>query len=327
MNILELNKSRDIAVGYALGYNDGLGQGGGISSDEWQFPEGWINIPDPSANQIIMMVEIDDISVNQPVLAINLDGRDGQGFYEGIESIDWGDGYIDSMPVNYKPNYGHKYKEKGQYIITINCSSTMNCLNLDTQVWTNGYIDGVAPSTGTNVICNVLRVIIFGTNTALYHNIPTSNSYSYSAYNEIVYLRFKGVFKSYRTGNAPTLMYQHSLCKLVCNILPTLIDNSSFMNCYSLQDVDFARNLTSIPKNAFSDCYGLRFASFPNATEIGSSAFARCYNLKKVNAPLVSTVGNYAFGECRNLQEIIFADGCTIAEDSFKDSHNIYPKP
>ncbi|MBQ8902859.1 MAG: hypothetical protein IJY73_00990, partial [Oscillospiraceae bacterium] len=116
-------------------------------SDEWKFPKGWIDIPDPSANQIIMMVEIDDTSVNQPVLAINLESQDGQGGCEGVETIDWGDGYIDSMPFNYKPNYGHKYKEKGQYIITINCSTTMNCLNFDINVWTVGYIDGVSPST------------------------------------------------------------------------------------------------------------------------------------------------------------------------------------
>lgn len=324
---MELNKSRDMAVGYALGYNDGLEQGGDASSDEWQFPEGWIDIPEPTANQIVMMVEIDNASVNQPVLAINLESQVGQGGYEGVETIDWGDGYIDYTKLNYKDNYGHRYTQQGQYIITIDCSSTMNCLNLDTQVWTNGYIDGVAPSTNTNVICNVLRVIIFGTNTALYRNIPTSNNYSYPTYNGIVYLRFKGVFKSYRTGNAPTLMYQYSLCKLVCDILPTSIDNSSFMYCYSLQDVDFAQNLTSIPHNAFSDCYGLRFASFPNATEIGDSAFARCYNLKKVNVPLVSTVGNYAFGECRNLQEVIFAEGCTIADNSFEYCYNLYPKP
>lgn len=37
MNILELNKSRDVAVGYALGYNDGLGQSGGTMAYNGNF--------------------------------------------------------------------------------------------------------------------------------------------------------------------------------------------------------------------------------------------------------------------------------------------------
>lgn len=320
MNILELNKSRDMAVGYALGYNDGLGQGSGYS-DEWQLPESWIDIPEPTANQIVMMVEIDNTSVDSPVLALGLYSQDGTGAYTGTEFIDWGDGYVDYLQLGYWCTYGHRYSNAGQYIITINCSDTINCLTLFTGLSSNfSYINGELIMSDISINSTVLRAIVFGSSTALYNEIPAS-------YRAIVYVRFKGMFIAYKTNSIPRFQNFYFLCKLVCDILPDSLMASAFNNCYNLQDADFAKNILAVPTSAFSNCYSLRKVNLQNATDIGASAFINCYNISQANIPLVSNIKNNAFENCTKLQKIAYADGCTIDTSSFNGCLSLYPRP
>ena len=313
--------SKDIAVGYAIGYNDGLGQGGSSISDEWQIPESWIDIPDPSANQIVMMVEIDNSSVDIPVLAICLYSQDGAGFYTGAECIDWGDGYIDYLQADHRDTYAHRYSTTGQYIITINCSGTANCLTLFTSLSSNmSYINGELMTSSTSINPTVLRTIIFGENTALYNEIPTS-------YYGIIYLRFKGSFIAYRNGAAPRFQNFYYLCKLICDIPPDSLTASAFNNCYNLQVADFAENISAVPTSAFSNCYSLRKINLQSATDIGVSAFSNCYNISEADMPSAYNIQNNAFTNCIKLQKVTYADGCTIGANSFGGCASLYPKP
>ena len=312
-----LTEAQDL-VGAINELKKGLDEGG---SDEWQLPESWIDIPEPTTNQVIMMVEIDTASVDSPVLAILLFSQDGAGFYTGTESINWGDGYIDYLRADHRDTYAHQYSNAGQYIVTVNCSDTINCLTLSTSLSSNSaYINGELVTSSAAVNPTVLRAIIFGNDTALYNEISTS-------YYGIIYLKFKGAFIAYRNGSAPRFQNFNFLCKLICNIPPDSLTSSAFYNCYNLQDADFAENILAVPTSAFSNCYSLRKVNLQNATDIGASAFYNCYNVSEANMPSISNIQNNAFAYCTKLQKVTYADGCTIDTSSFNGCLGLYPKP
>lgn len=312
-----LTNAQDI-VGAINELKKGLDEGG---SDEWQLPESWIDIPEPTANQIVMMVEIDNASVNTPVLAILLFSQDSAGFYTGTESINWGDGYVDYLQYDHRDAYAHKYSNAGQYIVTVNCSDTINCLTLSTSLSSNSaYINGELVTSSTSINPIILRAIIFGENTALYNEIPAS-------YREIVYVRFKGMFIAYRTNSVPRFQHFYFLCKLICNIPPDSIPSSAFYNCYNLQDANFAENILTVPTSAFSNCYSLRKINLQKVTDVGQNAFNNCYNVLEANMPSASNIQANAFANCTKLQKIAYADGCTIDTSSFSGCLSLYPKP
>jgi len=60
------------------------------------------------------------------------------------------------------------------------------------------------------------------------------------------------------------------------------IDNSAFMGCDKLQDINFPESLECIESFAFSGCSSLKAVKIPaNVSGIGSNAFGHCYGLEK----------------------------------------------
>lgn len=118
--------AKDIAYGYAIGFNDGVAAGGG-KSDEWIFPDIWKTIPDPAANQIIIYNEA-LMGAVAPII----------GLYEYGGTIDYGDGNIFEYPVNQYYDVFHLYKPSandygiGQFILTITANG--KTVNLDAEV-------------------------------------------------------------------------------------------------------------------------------------------------------------------------------------------------
>lgn len=80
----------------------------------------------------------------------------------------------------------------------------------------------------------------------------------------------------------------------------TVIMEEAFRFCYSLQYVEFPKNLTAIESEAFSGCRRLRsIALSENLKTLGLSAFQDCYDLTKVSIPAgVTTIEQGTFNHC-----------------------------
>ena len=76
------------------------------------------------------------------------------------------------------------------------------------------------------------------------------------------------------------------------------IGNSAFKGCTSLESIDIPNSVTAIGDSAFNGCTSLESIDIPNSvTEIGGWAFFRCYSLRSIDIPKsVKTIGNQAFG-------------------------------
>ena len=79
------------------------------------------------------------------------------------------------------------------------------------------------------------------------------------------------------------------------------------------------RNVTSIGKEAFYNCYSLSSVTIPDGvTSIGSFAFYNCISLSSVTIPAnITSVGDYAFDNCIGLKKIIVKDLAAWCSISF----------
>ena len=81
----------------------------------------------------------------------------------------------------------------------------------------------------------------------------------------------------------------------------------------SVTNNDITYRVTSIAKNAFSNCTSLILITMPyGVTSIGSGAFANCSNLTSITIPdSVTSIGSGAFGNCIRLPSITIPDSVT----------------
>ena len=108
----------------------------------------------------------------------------------------------------------------------------------------------------------------------------------------------------------------------------TTIDNVigeyMFMSC-QLQSIILPKNITSIKKQAFTDCISLSSISIPNrVASIEESAFDNCA-LSEITIPdNVNSIGARAFNSCNNLKQINLGNGInSIEEQTFGDCSHL----
>ena len=103
----------------------------------------------------------------------------------------------------------------------------------------------------------------------------------------------------------------------------TGINSSAFIDCTSLQSINFPSSLVSIGSYAFAGCSSLQSIDFPQSlVSIGSYAFAGCSGLQSAPAiPLGCTLGNQIFNNCTGLTVVSLKKlgsgmftGCTAIE-------------
>ena len=95
-----------------------------------------------------------------------------------------------------------------------------------------------------------------------------------------------------------------------------------FRGCTSLNDVEFADGIKTIPQNLFLKCTGLKEIALPDTvTTIGSAAFEYCSNLTSIVWPNnLTTIGDSAFYACTKLAEVALPDTVTkIGSNAFSD--------
>ena len=95
-----------------------------------------------------------------------------------------------------------------------------------------------------------------------------------------------------------------------------------FRGCTSLNDVEFADGIKTIPQNLFLKCTGLKEIALPDTvTTIGSAAFEYCSNLTSIVwSNNLTTIGDSAFYACTKLAEVALPDTVTkIGNNAFSD--------
>lgn len=355
--------AKSVVIGYALGYNDGLGGGSG-GGDDWQPPE----FPEPLDNQITMFVDITEERVGLPALVFALSNKKSNWTYgTGAETVDWGDGNIDSSKNDYSACFTHCYSKAGQYAVTVNLTpnggdySTLygsDCIGFLTRTYSSA--ETIILSGGYNAedfvnytispYQNALRAIKIGKSVGL--TVRLSNA----AYG-VTYIKYCGEPYDYYSnvnGNSISFAGCQGLVKMDFDISPydNTFENAPF-NRTSLQKADFLKNAKSLNSYIFSgaQCIGSADLSNLERLEGGGTLFLsnnavtelylpkltrengtfriaqNCPALRKVYAPNITSIEQNDFQGCYALQELVLAENCNLNGNTFDTCYSLYPKP
>ena len=249
---------------------------------KWTYPSNWLQLPEPSENQIVLLV--DAAYSSSRTIAYN---RHHVGSSD--TTINWGDGtefYSESH--SYTAGTGHDTGESEQWIITITFD--------ESQEIGSEYLYALYSGT-TNSTMSTLAMKIGNTRYILSLNCTSS---------AIQYIKILNddLNTSYSFSSA------YRLCKVELSEKITKIPNSCFKSAYNLSDINLL-NITEIGTNAFRNCYLLNpSGKMPNLTTIGNYGF---YNtgIKNCIFPKLTSIGDYAFSGCSMLTNAIIPDGVT----------------
>ncbi|MBO6301348.1 MAG: leucine-rich repeat domain-containing protein [Ruminiclostridium sp.] len=114
--------------------------------------------------------------------------------------------------------------------------------------------------------------------------------------------------------------YRPNIEKIDIDSGVTSIGKDAFTNCSSLTSVDIPNSVTSIGNSAFSSCSSLTSVTIPEGVKsIGNGAFFLCTALTSVDIPsTVTSIGNNAFRECTALTSVDIPSSVTsIGQDAF----------
>lgn len=131
------------------------------------------------------------------------------------------------------------------------------------------------------------------------------------------------------------LPYQSTLTDVIFSLMLQTIGEKALQNCKAIRTINLPNTVTSIGKDAFSDCTALYDISSLSGTqitkingstfsgdtslvkvsipttckEIGFSAFRGCTNLRTFDFKNVTTFSNLAFADCSSLSSVTLANG------------------
>ena len=89
------------------------------------------------------------------------------------------------------------------------------------------------------------------------------------------------------------------------------LDEYAFMNCYTIETVEFNSPITSIPEGAFFNCVSLEYLFLPDSvTSIENDAFSQCRSLRKLLVP--QSVVSIQYSAFQGMQATIY-----VYPDSF----------
>jgi len=202
----------------------------------------------------------------------------------GSVTVDWGDGNTQTVTGNSISTTiytQHIYFSAGNYIITLNSTSTIYLLGNSIK---GGIITKNSSILSENIVYqNSLNKVELGSNVII-NNYAFNNCYSLQS-----------------------ITIPNSI---------TNIGDRAFNGCYSLQSITIPSGVTSIGTYAFNNCYSLQSITIPSGvTSIEGSTFRSCYSLQSITIPSgVTSIGTYAFAVCYSLQSITIPSGVTSIE-------------
>lgn len=287
--------SKDMAVGYALGYNDGLGQGGGSAVvDDWQIPDYWPEIGTPADNEIkLLIIKTSPTATNFKFFTVaNFTDNASKISSDNKLTVDWGDGTVDTI-ITDGNGIVHEYNSGGiimtngvqAYVVSIkqNTNDFYYCTDTSSQYRI------IAAHIGKNFQLN---------NSALYSsllyyvkcygwqpneaNADVSHQTMFGAYLSRIDMTIPWQYVP------PYMFYSKNLISFDGSSLKR-IGTYSFANNYYLSKL-IAPNLTSIENNAFQNCLRLKKITIAENCEIGTNAFVYCYLLNDPNLNFLSGI-------------------------------------
>ena len=106
----------------------------------------------------------------------------------------------------------------------------------------------------------------------------------------------------------------------------SVIHNSAFIDCNSLEKMDIPETVTTVGENAFAHCDYLESVTISyGVTDIKDCAFTGCVSLKSVTIPsTVTEIGDYAFSGCYMLTSAVISSMVTrINYGAFYNCYNL----
>ena len=295
--------ARDIAYGYATGYNDGVNTSGGgeVDTPDCDYQQ-WLDLPEPNDNQAVFLIRVTDTAT---VVRLTVNKISSPSNYDDAFSIDWGDSSdVESFPS--APNsVSHTYSYTGEYMVTFT-----NIL---------GHNDFVKPTAN-------LIMAKYGDEMCV-HLVKSTGSTTTSNFKACSNLRYIKL--------PPTAEFSADFFR-VCGVLREIefegtINNLYAYMFYGCSNLDFSTlkfgDITEIPTYCFMGCYALENISLPACISVGIRAFLGCYWLKSVSLPACTSVGNYAFRNCYNLKTFTGASNCSYGTDCFGCCYKLSPRP
>jgi len=315
------------------------GEGGGEA--DWTMPAHWLDIPDPAPGEIILYAEIDEKSINCPISSIGLFSSETHTYPGG--TIDWGDGWVDTISEGYAHYCSHAYTKAGQYIIKATPNDGISAyLPYTGATYIYGYETSISNVKQDNILAFKIGA-----------NIILDLASPFERFTNLIYAEFCGqnIYKSdnysgvcFRNNRLQciklaksTLLAQQYFCQNTYSLkkitgLPEIIPDMAFYYCHGLRELDLT-GVKTLGAFAFDMCYGLKKVYAPDLTSICQitgkldKAFVSCYNLEEFYAPKLAEISGDEFYQCYSLKKLTLADGCNLNGNTFNYCPLLYPKP
>ncbi len=239
---------------------------------------------------------------------------------------------------DYENNDNRPWKEYKADIINIVVSNgvtstgkyAFNGLNIIDEIYLGDDVDtinslplnlkSISVSVNNKNYCSENSVLFDKDKTTLLR-YPTNNSRESYVIPDSVRIISKSAF----ADNSFFLNSTYKLKKVIFGKNVTVIEESAFDECRSLEEVYFNSELQQIGKRAFA-ASALKFITIPDRViDIGYAAFFGCSSLKTVVlGKNVETIGEMAFQSCESLESIIIFDNLKlIGNQAFARCYNL----
>ena len=229
---------------------------------------------------------------------------------EGLTSINWGDGTIDT-------NLSHTYTTVGTYqckiysVTTIGEKAFLSCGIYGSSSLTSIVIGDSVTTIGKHAfgLCIGLTSVVIG------DSVTTIGEHAFQGCNRLT---------SVVIPNSVTSIGKRAFdgcSKLTSITIPnsvTSIGDYAFYGCYDSISITIPNSIISIGAGTFASCTSLTSVVIPDSViSIGAGTFASCTSLTSVVIPNnVTSIDTRAFNSCSNLTKVVFNNPTPITYDS-----------
>lgn len=319
---MENEFEKGFMCGYLLGHNINEEESTEPYRSSWEYPSDWLNMPEPSENQIKLLVSRKAFSTGDSVFKMSI-------YYSKKSSktntyVDYGDG---SEPVNikkksdknsryyyisweghtFKEGTGHKTINSEQWIVTINFDKSLNdeyyYISEEPSMEILGMKIGHSKYVG-DPRYTTRRLVPYQAHTIGLLYLKVCNGLL-----DFVSIRSTQIRKIELNANITEIpagmqLYSRFLRSINLDNIVSIGDHT-FSDAYSLIN-PYCPNLESIGKNVFSGTHITEITekTFPKLKSIGDMAFQDCYWLETLNSEIIETINNGAFRYCGSLKYI-----------------------
>lgn len=319
---MENEFEKGFMCGYLLGYSISEEESTEPYRSSWEYPSDWLNIPEPSENQIKLLVSRKAFSAGDSIFKMNI-------YYSKKSSktntyVDYGDG---SEPVNikkksdkdnryyyisweghtFKEGTGHKTINSEQWIVTINFDKSLNdeyyYISIEPAMEILGMKIGHSKYVG-NPRYTPRRLVPYQAHTIRLHYLKVCNGLL-----DFVSIRSSQIRKIEFNANITEIpanmqMSSRFLRSINLDNIVSIGDNT-FNMAYSLIN-PYCPNLESVGERVFSYTHITEITekTFPKLKSIGPYAFQNCKCLETLNSEIIETINDSAFTYCENLKYI-----------------------